>query len=304
MSDIRSRTTFFSISFKGFGGNRKLKATQYETAADKQRTGAHMKLVSGPELARIDQIRHRTRNDLGLLAVPSPLGAQKGVYLMPIRLIGKAVETCRANREVWLAAWETFFAAYPGMIDAARKPKDEGGLGNLFDLGKYPTEAQLRSRRRFEWAVYDMEIPGEKLSDAIRDDEVEKMRDQWRDSGAAIRSALRVGLAELVDAMVYSLGANPDGKARGFHESLYEKMNAFLSVIDVKTDLIGDEALRDLTNQAREIMSMVTTPEQLQAKGDPDLREQVLGKFKQVAAKVGEFVEVKDRQFADADEED
>jgi len=103
---------------------------------------------------------------------------------------------------------------------------------------------------------------------------------KWADATEQVMLAVREAMAKIVTRITTQLTPGPDGKRRKLHDSMLQEVNVFLDTFQAR-NLTGDQDLDSLVQQARSILTGVTTDG---LKTDDTMREHVGKAFEDLGA--------------------
>jgi len=190
---LLSRATLFTITIHARFGNRKVipKGKYYSEAAD-NRTNATMKLIESPELDRIEKYQNEIKQ--WCLARCMPSFITKGVYVLALTEAEEVDSALReANSILKNELVPAFLAAYPKQVMEARRPKEEGGLGSLWNEKDYPSVDRLRDAFSIEHAFISFGVP-ENLPEQLKAEAGRKLQKRFEAAQEEIVAALQPGL--------------------------------------------------------------------------------------------------------------
>jgi hypothetical protein len=168
---------------------------------------------------------------------------------------------------------EKFISNYEQEREIARE-----SLGPLFNEADYPID--VRRKFRFEWRFITMHVPGKSrlLSPELYEREKEKFQALMEETRELATVALREEFAGIVRHMVERLSGEEDGKPKRFQASMLDKMGEFLDSFGDR-NLFADDKLAELVDQARDVVSGLSTDELRQ---DGNLRRYIADEMNQL----------------------
>lgn len=191
---------------------------------------------------------------------------------------------------------ESFLAVYPTQIEEARKVLEPVGQFNALD---YPSVEEMRRNFSITWNWVSFTVP-EGLPAELRQAETEKMEKQFSDAGEQIKSALRVGFAELVKHMQERLTSAPGEKAKVFRDSAIGNIQEFIETFNQR-NLMNDVELAQLVARAQSVLANVT-PQKLRQLDD--VKKTVTSGLSEITAELEKMiVEQPGRKFDLEDDE-
>lgn len=187
-----------------------------------------------------------------------------------------------------------FLADYPAAIERARTaPILDGGLGPLFDLSDYPSEADVRAGFdiRLRWLAFG--VP-EGLPPELRQQALDELRADLRSAGATIKESLRTGFLELLAHGRDVLTTKPGEKPKAIKESLFGNVLQFCEVFSARNTQ-NDTELAALVQQCQQTLTGFD-PEK--ARRFESVREEAAARFAELHAAVdGMITQAKARRF-------
>jgi len=290
---IRAGCCVVKLRCNKLGQKRRLGTDEYDVdvAEDqkRKRTGATKRLFNHDSYARIASIHAEARSFLRLNEIAcSVLG--DGAYLVPLKYVPVIYERLTRLNEEHEEAVAAFVDAYDDII-----AKEQAELGHLFRASDYPRREAVPARFEMLWMFTEFTVSNalRSVDATLYEAERRKFVEMWEADIETMRGALRVGFAQVVDAMVERLTVLPGEGTRVFRDSLVENMEVFLSMFDDK-NLAGDRDLEALVVKAREVMAGVT-PNDLRTMAP--VREEVRAAMSTIASKLDAFVEVRQRKI-------
>lgn len=294
---IAENTVFVQVSFSMWGIDRKLRKDEFETEASKERVAATKRLITGPEYRAIEKLTWTTRDKIADdYALPCSM-ARLGNYMVAIPMIDTVERFLRQRKAEWDAAVDAFIDKYENLKATARLPKEQGGLGPLFDEKQYPPAVVVRAKFGMSHRWYTTIVPDslQALDNALFQAEVEKDRSSVASAYSEIRQGLVAAFGSLVKRMTERLTDNDDGTQRVFKGTMVSKMDEFLDTV-TKRDVTNFPELRRLADEARAIMEQV--PDAQTLRDDGALREFVRSNFASIEARLDTMVEDVGRAFS------
>jgi hypothetical protein len=212
----------------------------------------------------------------------------------------KIAESERRIRKVLIPAFldeigEDGLTAYERGKNAARLPKEQGGLGSNYREDYYPSVAELRNSFRIDYQWLQLSVPDE-LPQEIRERENAKLRRSYEEAQTEIKFALRESFLSMLKGAADQLTVGPDGKEKAFKQNLFDdRWQNFFATFESK-NMLEDAELEALVTQCKAILSGVSGQEM---KDDVGIRERVAEEFGKVQEAVTELVAEKPvRKFA------
>lgn len=291
---IRAGCCVVKLRCVKLGAFRKLANDEYDVdlGADqkRKRTSATKRLFNHDSYARVASIQSEARSFLRLNEIAcSVLG--DGAYLVPLKYVPAIYERLTRLNEEHAEAVAQFVDAYDDIV-----AKEQADLGALFRASDYPSAASVAERFAMVWLFTEFTVSSalRSVNATLYEAERQKFVAMWEADIATMRSALRVGFSQVVDAMVERLTPQPgEGGMRVFRDSLVENMTAFLGMFDDK-NLSGDAALEEVVAKARRVMAGIT-PDDL--RNTVGVRKEVRTAMARIATKLDAFVEVRQRKI-------
>jgi hypothetical protein len=222
------------------------------------------KVLIDPDcLSSVRSVLSKARTHLAKSALPFPI---HGLTLVPKETLSRIDETLCGMKSEFEAEVEKFIESY-----GSEREKARGSLGHLFSESDYPID--VRQKFKFEWRFITMDVPGKSgiLSPELYEREKEKFQALMEETRELATVALREEFAGIVRHMVERLSGEEDGKPKKFKNSMMEKMSEFLDSFGDR-NLFCDEKLAELVDQAREVVSGLSTDELRQ---DGNLRKYI-----------------------------
>ena len=224
-------------------------------------------LLDSDELRKIVTFDHVTKLWVKSRTVQSPL-LRASAYLLGVDALPEMYGYLEARKKDRVTLEADFAAAYPGLIDAAKKR-----LGPLYDPTQYPPAASVRRLFGFDWQVIEIVTPNEKLrsiSQALFEKEKAKAEAVWTSAVGQINDALAEGMAEVVAHLGARLGGGDEPPKR-FRETAIKRVTDFLDAFGQR-NVTGNADLARLVDQARRLLSGVDAKA---VKKDGDLRRRL-----------------------------
>lgn len=231
-------------------------------------------LIDPDSLSPVRSVLSKARTYLAKSALPFPIN---GLTLVPKEIISGIDETLCQMKLEFEREVEKFIESYESEREKARE-----SLGHLFNEADYPID--LRSKFRFDWRFITMDVPGKSgiLSPELYQREKEKFQTLMDETRELATVALREEFAGIVKHMVVRLSGEQDGKPKKFKNSMMEKMGEFLNTFGDR-NLFDDEKLAALVDQARDVVSGISTEELRQ---DENLRRYIADEINQLRVAV------------------
>lgn len=265
---ILRQAMLFSLTRRVWSNRQQADKVHIQTTGDKKKLNLTKQLLNSPELDAINEHLNEVYKWSLNRAMPSTT-IRRGIYFVKQTMISefeaRLIAAQRKLRDVLVPA---FIRTYPLCVLAMRQPAAEGGLGDLFEETDYPSIEELSKPDVFsiEWSWLALSVPDE-LPEEVREREVKKLRDSFKQAQEEIRWALREAFKQLVDHAVERLTPGPDGKVKEFRNSLVTNFEDFFDTFHAR-DLMDDAELQQVVAQAREIVRGLPDPKKLRQQAD------------------------------------
>jgi hypothetical protein len=233
------------------------------------------KVLIDPDcLSPVRSVLSKARTYLAKSALPFPIN---GLTLVPKETLARIDEALCGMKAEFEGEVDKFIGSYEDEREKARE-----GLGHLFSEADYPID--VRRKFRFEWRFITMDVPGRSgiLTPELYEREKEKFQALMEETRELATVALREEFAGIVRHMVERLSGEEDGKPKRFQASMLDKMGEFLDSFGDR-NLFADEKLAELVDQAREVVSGLSTEELRQ---DGNLRRYIADEMNQLRVAV------------------
>lgn len=244
----------------------------HEGLPDQQSIHVAKELLVSPELRSISALQSDVRSFLRSRALPNFHILKGSVHRLPTGLVPEVDNKLLDFAAQQAALVETFVQALPSRVTEARLR-----LSALFNPADYPSPAQAREAFKFQFRYLSTDIPVVlgMISQGLMSRERAKAVAEISAETEEIRLAMRQSFADLIEHAADRLGQSVDGKKHIFKDSMIKNLEEFFTLFQQR-NVVGDEALARLVEQARQAMQGVT-PDALR-KG-ADLRAQIKDVF-------------------------
>jgi len=187
-----------------------------------------------------------------------------------------------------------FLADYPAAIERARTaPVLDGGLGPLFNLADYPSEAEVRAAFDIDRRWLAFGVP-EGLPPELRQQALDELRADLRNAGATIKESLRNGFLELLAHGRDVLTTKPGEKPKAIKESLFGNVLQFCEVFSARNTQ-NDTELAALVDQCKQTLTGFDPDK---ARKFESVREEAAARFAELHRAVdGMITQAKARRF-------
>lgn len=272
---LYKRAVLLSLELRKLGNRRKVPTGAVTVDAEKRLLAVSKKLLDSDEMDAISKLDGDIRQFAYSRCLESPFRA--GVYFLPVELIAEVHAALEAYQAGRAKAVEKLCESYPALKAMAAQE-----LRVLFNERDYPSVDKVRAAFRMTWQYQAVHTPRvlEQISPALFAAESEKARQQIAEASAAIRDALRQGLAELVTHMVDRLTPGTDGKSRIFRDSLVGNFADFLRTFEAR-NITDDGELSKVAAQARQLLAGVDPAVLRQNAGTRDAIRDGMSQIKQ-----------------------
>lgn len=278
---VLERTICLSVTFSRLGTSRKANIAAVTVDADKTYLGLSKRLLASKNLTKIDAVVDKTRAFLKEAALPSFMKA--GVYLVPMEMVTAIEAKLVGFRAEFEAAVADFLVEYPELVGKMADP-----LGVLYNPMDYPSVGKVAGTFGMEWRYVSFDVPGrlKAISAVMFEQEARKAAEQIASAADEVKTALRVGMKELVDGLVEKLQPGEDGKKRRLSTASVERLQTFLSTFDFR-NVTADTELAAVVARAKEIIGSTDVETIRDSK---DLRESVRASFEALQADIEPLV--------------
>jgi hypothetical protein len=244
---------FVRLSFSLPGQQRQINssAAADSVGAKRDRVRTIAKLFASEAFSAITAADTAARGELLRLAIRVD-GAPAGAYILPRKLLGRAVdklETAKSQRTELVS--EFLANAYD-----AERARAQTDLGSAYDPRDYPPADVARNSFNMRWQLFALDVP-ENLPDTVREAETAKLRAQIDQVATECRQALRIGLADLVQHLVDRLQPDADGRRKRLAETTVDNLRDFLATI-AERDITADSDIRALADKAKAVIGLAT----------------------------------------------
>ena len=293
--ELLQNAALFSLSLRSWGNRRTIKKGGYTTDAADDLTNATKKLVKSPEYDDIITCMNNCKAWVLQRVMPSNL--QEGLYFISTKPRPERDDKLSVAEEVTAVIVETnriikeelvpkFVAKFAERVEAAKRPRAEGGLGSLFDAADYPAPDTLAERFGIQHYFVSFGIP-DNLPKQIKAEEAAKLRAKCLAAQDEVVAALRAGVREMIAHLLSILDTKPGQKPKRVHDSLVLKWRTLFETFAAR-NLMDDAELAGLVAQAEAIMTGIK-PDDL--KGDGSLlRNTVVAQFKEMQPAINKLV--------------
>jgi hypothetical protein len=272
--NIFQKACLIQLSTAVWQGMTSLTPTLMEKIGNREWLKGAKILVDPDSLSPARSVISKARTHLGKSALPFPI---HGLTLVPKETLSRIDEALCGMKQEFEVEVEKFIGSYETEREKARE-----SLGPLFNDADYPID--VRRKFRFEWRFITMDVPGRSgiLSPELYEREREKFQALMDETRELATVALREEFAGIVRHMVERLSGQEDGKLKRFQASMLEKMGEFLDSFGDR-NLFRDDKLAELVDQAREVVSGLSTEELRQ---DGNLRSYIADEMNQLRVAV------------------
>ena len=208
-----------------------------------------------------------------------------GVRLLPVTNSTAYHAAVREDTVRYVDAKAAFVAAWPGLVDAARKPADEGGLGDLFNAADYPHPDHIADEFDIYYGRDMVPMSGDFRVEGLRQDEIDAIRaevdERIEDATAEAMAGARERLGDVVRNMAAALG---DPK-KTFHDTLVGNARDLCDVLK-RLNVTGDPELEAMRARVERELTQTTTED---IRSDPAKRRTVADRAAKIGADMGSF---------------
>lgn len=214
----------------------------------KRRLKAGKKLIICPEYDRVKKFQTDTKDRL-LTQYCNPSFLDDGLYAVRTSILPEVVEEVKRAQVQMQELIQQFLDVYSVAVEGARV------LGDQFNARNYPETEQLRNAFSIEYRVVQLDIP-EGLPPEIRQEEEAKLRKSFEAAEQELTRALREGFASILTHVTDRLEPGPDGKRKGFKDTLFVDFVEFVQSFQNK-NVLGDAVLSGMVERAKTIWQNV-----------------------------------------------
>jgi hypothetical protein len=244
-----------------------------------------------PIIKKMQKSRNSFRAQLEMLIIPDPsLGTSGRQYRIPYNLL----DMCDALVDEFVSERQKHLDEFEEIYESL-KTKARESRGILYRESDYPSFGDIRWAHRIDARYRDYDVPAglqERRKD-IFEREQESIERELAEATVAIRDALRVNVAGLVEHLSSVLGRDENNEYKIFHSSSVENLKKFLDLFDSK-NLTGDKELKKVVEQANKLLDGVDPKK---VRNDEALRDALKAGFDEVKEKVSQLVVTKQRRF-------
>lgn len=269
-SSVTKNTICIVVRKGRFGTKRKVSTADVDVQTDKKLIAVSKNILESPELSKVKQLDGEMTTYLKGLCLKSMF--KGGVYLIPIGLV-----------EEVNAQLETFAGRRTELIDATVETYDQRcqetstRLEVLHEPGDYPSKDRFKSRFYLEWQFVTWETPSrlKQIRPALFEAERAKAAAKLSAVADDCRTAMRLGMKQLVEHLVDRLTPDENGKMKRFSRKTVENFNEFFRTFDLK-NVTDDTELADIVTKAQSAMTGIDVA---MIKKDEAIRNAIQGQF-------------------------
>lgn len=226
------------------------------------RASVHKRLVAKAALARIQACVSSARKEHDALTLPWGV---KGLAILAQAGFAHYLEVMGKYQREFDSAVAEFDMAYPALREAAAKGKDEGGLGDLFNIADYPNPEDIRGRFRFTWRFMPVPTSGDLRVDLPQAD-LDAIKDSIESHATNRANAAVKMIYERVVAMLettiatldaYVPGADGQRAKGAFHGTLMGNLRDLAERLPF-LNVFGDPAIEALAERIRKMADIDT----------------------------------------------
>lgn len=282
----------FTTTFRAWGNKRKADLSKVQTEADKSQLGLSKRLVDCEEYEAIKTKFGELRGWIYGHTVPSFF---KKSFQLASREAVPVIEARMQQAQLEIAALvNTFAGVFAGKIEEARAK-----LADQFNPLDYPDTESLRQSFGVSWNWIAFTVP-EGLPPELRQQETEKLQQQFAEAGEEIKTALRESFAELIQHATDKLTVAPGEKPKVFRDSLIGNIQEFIDTFSSR-NLLNDSELAALVVRAKEVLTGLQ-PDRLRKFAS--VREQTRSKFEEIKTALDGMVTTRAVRKLDLSEEE
>lgn len=264
------------VDFRLWGDEIKADKGEMVIDSDKRLLSLRKKLIESKEYEEIKGLTKKIGKKILKIGLPASKSFRPGFYRVPLASLADMDTLLIESHGYFLAAVQDFLYAFQDAKERASKPKEEGGLGILYNEADYPSLIELESRFSFSWQFLSFALP-DSLPDSLAKREQENFLKNLQEGREECMQALRVGFAALIDRATERLQERPDGKRLKFQESLTTQLAEFLESFSPRNSIGNDTELAILVAKARSILN--DCPDLKDLKDDSSARARIQARF-------------------------
>lgn len=275
---IMDKAVLVSLNLKRFGTQRRVESAaaeiENENGAERGRVKVSKRLLDCQEIKAITALDGEIRQAVYKSTLPN-LNAE-GIYVLPVA----TVDTFDAMMEGYAGKRDTLVQTAAAVLpDRIREDADK--LGQLADLGDYPTPDQFKAAYQMRYRYLSLSVPDAlKGKSGVWDRELAKEQSDKIDLEAGIRRTLREGFWSLCGKMAERLdGKRENGKIKIFRNSLVDNMTEYLGRFSTM-NLTDDTELAGLVADAMDMLDGVTADD---LRNNEQLRDNCAAGFRDLA---------------------
>ena len=214
---------------------------------------------------------------------------ERGVQLLPTKNSPAYNEAARRNKAAYADAKRAFLAAYEGLVERAKLPAVDGGLGSLFNERDYPAPSSIKGLISLEYEEDFLPQSGDFRIDGLSQVQIDRIQAQVdgriKDATADAMANARERLGTVVQRMADTLAKQPGQKGYGFKGTLISGLQAELEVLKNLnlTDDLELEAMR------QDVEDQLTTEDAQTLREDSSKRAIMAAKAAAMQKRMGSF---------------
>lgn len=244
-----------SVVMKKLGTRRRVATKRLKTDADEKLDDGMVHVAKDILDCEEHQVikAHDNRIRLWMKAHALPSGIRMGIFLVPLKLVDK-VDTYLKGM---IAQRKKLITTFLDVYKEAQKKAQER-LGTLYNAADYPDAATVAAKYDLTYRFVTFDVPNSLggIRQSLLEDERKKAAAEAQQALADIKLALRAEFQGLIDKVNERLQPGEDGKAKIFHKSTFEKLDAFIEIFEAR-NLSDDAELTDVVTAARKAMTGV-----------------------------------------------
>lgn len=245
---VSAKTICLVLKIGRFGNSRKASLVPVTVDADKTLLTLSKQLLDSPELEAIAKFDTALKARVRRLAYTSYF--KGGVHLIPLAQVPDADAILNEAIPQRALLVDHAVAMYQTRIGETLER-----LGDLGNVGDYPSGERFRARFYLEYSYVTFETPSrlKAISAEIFKHETEKARAKLESVAGECQQAMRAGLLNLLDHLEDRLTPTEDGKPKRLHDTTIGHLNDFLATFELR-NVTDDAELGAIVEQARNVM--------------------------------------------------
>lgn len=247
VQNILDTSTFLILRFKSLNISKTIPKDKIQTDAHEKYVKGSKKIIQSEEYDAIKSFDNETRATIKEMTLES---FHPSIYIVPEESIVKIERYLLARSDGRKSLVRILVEAYPELLSKASLPKEEGGLGELFDEKDYVSVDEIEDFFAIEWQFVTFNVAQslKKIDDKMYEEAKRKAEVKATNLLNKLRNDIKKQFLKLMSDMIDKLKGTYDGKQKRLGERFINNIHEFIDEYESKQSVLQDSEFSNIVS--------------------------------------------------------